>query len=142
MERLFSFIGKVPYPPSSLFIKGTACIAGLWNGSLLFHSALDSLTQHCPTIGQLDTQLTNHWTVGHSADQLLDSWRQHCSIPGQLSITLTSHWTVGHSTDQSLDCLTQHFPTICSNSCPTIGQLDIFCVFTKLKLFDGRQFVQ
>ena len=44
---------------------------------------------YCPTIGKLDTALSNHWTVGHSTVQ---------------------PWTVGHSTVQPLNSFA-HFLT-------------------------------
>ena len=59
---------------------------------------LDSWTQHCLTIGQLDTALSDHWTVQHGTVQPLDSSTQHCSTIGQLDTALSNHWTVGHGT--------------------------------------------
>ena len=38
---------------------------------------LDSLKQHCLTIGQLDKAQSDRWTVEHSADQPSDSLTQH-----------------------------------------------------------------
>ena len=86
----------------------------------------DSWTQHCLTIGQLDTALSDHWTVGHSSVQPLDSghstvwpldsWTQQCWIIGQSETALSDHWTVGYSNARPLDNWTKH--------CLTIGQLD------------------
>ena len=66
---------------------------------------LDNWTQHCPAIGQLDTALSDLWTVGHSIVRSLDSWIQHCPTIKQMD---TARCTIGQ--------WTQH--------CPTIGQLD------------------
>ena len=55
---------------------------------------LDNWTQHCPAIGQLNTALSDHWTVGHSIVRALDSWIQYCPTIGQLDRALSNHWTV------------------------------------------------
>ena len=79
-------------------------------------SPLDCWTQHCPTIEQLDTALSNPWKVGHRTVRPLDSWKKHILTIGLLDTQLTSHWAVGHSINQPLDYWTQH--------CPNIGHCD------------------
>ena len=64
---------------------------------------LDSWTQHCLTIGQLEKAKADHWTVGHSAHQPLDSWTKEKPTIGLLDTTLSNHWTVGYNTVQLLD---------------------------------------
>ena len=76
----------------------------LWDPGSQDPNFLQLWTQHCPTIGQLDTALSNYWTVWRSTVRPLDSCTQHSPTIWQLDTTLTNHWTVGHNTDQPLDC--------------------------------------
>ena len=81
---------------------------------------LDSLIQHYPTFGKLDTGLSNRWTVG----------KKHSPTIGLFDTKLTSHRRVGHRIDQQLDCWTRQCPNIgqfdkaLSDNYPTIGMLD------------------
>merc|ERR1712008_382720 len=83
---------------------------------------LDSWTQHCQTIRQLDTKLSDYWIVGYSTVQPLDSWTQHCPTIGQLDTALSDRLHV-----------------FSAGRRPTSDRLR---VFSKPKLSDGRQFVR
>ena len=67
--------------------------------------------QHCPTIGQFETALSDHWTVGQITVRPLDSWTLSWPAIGQFNTTLTNHWTVGPRTVQPLDTLKEHYLT-------------------------------
>ena len=52
---------------------------------------LESLTQHYPTFGKLNTGLSNHWTVGKSTVRT-----QHCPNIGQFDKKLSDNYpTIG-----------------------------------------------
>ena len=62
---------------------------------------LHSWKKHSPTIGLLDSQLTNHRTVGHSINQPLDCWTtlsKYWTVWQNIVRQLSNHWHVGLST--------------------------------------------
>ena len=68
------------------------------DGLLTQHSPtigqVDSRTLRCLTIGLLDTAVLNNWTVWNGTVRPLDSWTKLSLTIGQLNTQLASHWTV------------------------------------------------
>ena len=81
---------------------------------------LDRWTHQCPTIGQMDTALSDHWTVGHSTVQPLDSWKQHCP-------SCTKHWPTISSLFYPFSQFSSKFWHFCAKAknpnCPTEDKL-------------------
>ena len=76
ITKYFIIHGSCPLPEFNLslnsFLFGHS--TNHWTVGQSAVRPLDSWTEHCPTIGQLDTALSDYWTVGHSTDRSLDGW--------------------------------------------------------------------